>query len=318
MDSLESVKNLMTDSTAEYLVYLDGSLTTSQNLSSAFNGKAAALTIKGPSGWSGTNRDALYGSYTAASPGTMLIIGTTLPITLENIQIHGGHGTSSNKGGGIRISDCKADVTLKGLYIQDNHSTNEDGAGILVESNVSNGSILNIIGCRVEWNILHHTSVVGYAGAGLCIVNCAITLNIKEGDFQNNQVDFTGTSANPNISGVGLYLGNKATTTFDGFVVNYNAYTNLPGGKTATVSGGGCYLMGGTLTIKGNSKIENNTATKGGGLYIDANSSPRVTLESGSKIINNTATLGPDVCRKSSGTTFTVNGGTVGTPVATE
>lgn len=319
LDSLESIKNLLTDSTAEYLVYLDGSLTTSQTLSSNFDGKAAALTIKGPSGWSGTNRDALYGSYTAASPGTMLIIGTTLPITLENIQIHGGHATSSNAGGGIRISGCKADVTLKGLYIQDNHSTNEGGAGIVADSSVANGSKLNIIDCRVEWNVMYHTNNIGYSGVGLDIWNCSITINIKGGDFQNNRVDFTGTSASsPLITGVGLCLGNSATTTLDGVTINYNDYTNLPDGKTADVLGGGLYLQGGTLTIKGDSKIENNTAEKGGGLYINANASPRVTLESGSKIINNTATLGPDVCRKSSGTTFTNNGGTVGTAVATE
>lgn len=319
LDSLESIKNLLTDSTAEYLVYLDGSLTTSQNLSSAFDGKAAALTIKGPSGWAGTNRDALYGSYTAASPGTMLIIGTTLPITLENIQIHGGHATSSNAGGGIRISGCKADVTLKGLYIQDNHSTNEGGAGIVADSDVANGSKLNIIGCRVEWNVMYHTNNIGYSGVGLDIWNCSITINIKDGDFQNNKVDFTGTSASsPRINGVGLCLGNSATTTLDGVTINYNEYTNLPDGKTADVLGGGLYLQGGTLTIKGNSKIENNTAKKGGGLYINANASPRVTLESGSQIRNNTATLGPDVCRKSSGTTFTNNGGTIGTAVATE
>ena len=249
----------------------------------------------------------------------MLIIGTTLPITLDNIQIHGGHGTSSNKGGGIRIGDCKANVTLKGLYIQDNHATNSNGAAICVGSSTDgcDYTVLNIIGCRVEWNILHQKTVTKYSGAGLMIENSRITLNIQGGDFQMNKTSYSGVSADPRTEGIGLFLGNKATTTLDGVTINYHEYTDLPEGKTATVLGGGIYMQGGTLTIKGNSVIENNTATKGGGLYIHNNMTPSVTLQSGSRISGNSATLGPDVCTTSS-SYFTNSGGTVGTNVAVD
>ena len=315
--SLEDTSRLMDDNTIEYLVYLDGRLTTSQTLGSDFNDKASAITIKGCSGWSGTDAfDSLYGSYSESNPGTMLIIGTTVPIKVENIQIHGGYGGDTVQGGGIRIDDCKANVTLKELCIDDNHVKNLGGAGICFVT-VENGTVLNIIDCQVQNNIIHCNSTVGQSGAALKLSNQEITLNIKGGAFQYNKIDYAGQTSRPSINGLCMFLGNKATTIIDGVNISDNEYVNLSGSTEANILGGGIFIQGGNLTIKGNSTIGNgNKATKGGGLYIKKNMPVKVTLESGSSISGNIATTGPDVC-KVRGAEFN-NNGTVGTEIVEE
>jgi len=118
------------------------------------------------------------------------------------------------------------------------------------------------------------------------------------GTFTMNGGEISGNTASSYFGGGGVYVTSSGTFTMD----NGSKITN----NTAT-NGGGVYLSSGTITMKGGEISGNTTEGSGGGVYATYGT---FTMNNGSKITNNTAIQGGGVAVTYS-STFTMNGGEI-------
>ena len=112
----------------------------------------------------------------------------------------------------------------------------------------------------------------------------------------------------------GGILANNTAFEHGGAVYMTGGTFTMSGGtianNTASEHGGAVYMTGGTFTMS-RGTIANNTAKSGfgGGLYVDgSNKAVDITLSGNAKISNNTATNGGGVFMKGSGTKITLSG----------
>ena len=136
-----------------------------------------------------------------------------------------------------------------------------------------------------------------------------LTLNGSSGGVQNFvEIESGGYFT---LENGGILANNTAT---DGGAVYMNGGTFMMKGgiianNTAYKHGGGVHMKGGIFTMSGGT-IANNTATSGfgGGLSVDGdNKDVLITLSGNAKISNNTATNGGGVFMKGSGTKITLS-----------
>ena len=181
--SLSAALALIDDSSEDYTIYIDGTLTGEQELGSDLNGKAASITLTGKNGLNGVDvpKDSLNGGFTEDSKGKTLEISTSVPVTITNLKITGGYADGS--GGGLSV-ETNANVTLdSGAYICGNHATR--GGGVNIDGTLTMRERSTIIG-----NIAHNTET----GSGGVYIYTSGTLDMQGGLISTNMV-FGGSKA---------------------------------------------------------------------------------------------------------------------------
>gem|GEM_PF-6862656 len=168
-DTIEHACNAMTDSSVEYTILIDGTLTAKQFFKSCF---AASISIEGANGLypaghekAGEPMDAIDGSGIANNQKDyMLYIGRAFDITIKNLKITGGDRSGKRnegniEGGGIFLNSGKT-LTLSsgtlitknkaghggGVYVQDSTLVIEDGAKITKNTANGGGAVYNFGG----------------------------------------------------------------------------------------------------------------------------------------------------------------------------
>uniref|UniRef100_UPI00388F7E3D beta strand repeat-containing protein n=1 Tax=Treponema sp. TaxID=166 RepID=UPI00388F7E3D len=299
----------------DYRIFVNGTLTGINEISSSVNGKAQSITV---SGLTGNSTDILNGN----SAGTVLTVSTTVPVTIRKLKITGG---ISENGGGLNIA-AGADVTLGEGSLITGNSASGDGGGIY------NKGTLTLSGGTISAN-----EVTGASSAGGGVYNTktfTMTGGTIGGSTASNANKASGSAALG--GGVGNY-GSSAIFTMQGGLISHNeaekgggvygessaAITIEDGtisGNSASAAGGGIYVssLGNTdkIEIKGGT-ISSNTAGEGGAGIMAVSSNLKI---SGGTIQKNSAgaNAGGGICFNGASNTLTISGGTIGGTSASE
>ena len=251
--AVEAIAALNTS--ADYTIYIDGTVTGAQAIGEALNGKASSLTIVGvnPLDSDGKPTTILNGNFTSSSlVGTTLTVSTSVSVTISNLKITGGNMQSS--GGGIHNSASSNLTIASGSLVTGNKAGNSGGG-------ICNLGTLTISSGEVSGN------EAGYYGGG--VYNSG-TFTMTSGTISEN----TNTSTYYGGGGV----SNEGTFNFQGGQI----YENTAAGSM----GGGIYNAG-TLTMTAGT-IEKNSARYGGGILCAEGAA--FTMEGGS-IRENTVSI---------------------------
>ena len=273
-----------------YTIVVDGTVTenvsiTSGNLSDA---KAESLLIRGKTG---NTTDKLDGN----KNGTVLTIGSYVPITLQDITITNGYTSNSYAAGGISVTQYSSNVTLgKGALITGNKNTSSSSrapGGVYV-----NGTLI-IEGAE----IINNEAYCYGGGVFLNNVNQAI-LVMNSGKISGNKI----TAETSSSTGGGVYMAAGSSFTMNGGEIS---------GNKAYYYGGGVYVNNSCKFSMNGGTIASNTAKTGGGVYLYKGSSNEFSMSGNAAIPagddgTNTVEL--------NGKTITITGDlTAAAPVAT-
>jgi hypothetical protein len=185
-------------------------------------------------------------------------------VTLTNLVIRGGRGTSG-AGGGIRMTGA-INVTLDNTVVREN--TAERGGGIYVElptGTTTGGQLTLLPGAVVE----HNTATQG-SGGGIYAVGGHVRMHVSGTRVGNNTAAGAG-------GGIAILDG---TFVSNGFVPQqqYTADGAKIVSNTAGTIGGGLYVNGTSAVVYARELIvdSNKAATGGGGIF--ASGGARVDL----------------------------------------
>jgi hypothetical protein len=254
----------------------------------------------------------------AQGKGRVMYIGKNANVALENLILTGGYlaytdtaDSAAYKGAGLYILNSTAKVTIKNCEISENVIDNGYGAGLCVGYLDGESLNLTIENSKISNNTIKHDSngASSQAGAGIAIENVGANIAIKDSQITGNKINQEGivnSSNPPGDKGVGLWLGNKATTIISGTAIKNNIIENAA--STNENAGGGVYLNGGTLEIQNstenNTIISGNSSGYGGGVYVEGDGTFNMA---GGTISGCSASEGGAVYI--SGGTFTMNDG---------
>jgi uncharacterized repeat protein (TIGR01451 family)/CSLREA domain-containing protein len=197
----------------------------------------------------------------AETQGGGLWVGGGATATLTDVTVTGNE--AGRGGGGIGVLSGSS-ATISGGTISDNHVT----TGLFVGGGLaSNGSV------TMDGTLISSNTATGWGGG----------LYFNGGSFNLTGITVNNNSA-PNGGGVAVD---------DGAPINGSITSALIRGNTATDSGGGISMLGGTITVT-DSRILSNTAGNEGGGYFHASGTSSVTnscivLNSDTAVFNNTA-----------------------------
>ena len=246
--SISDAAAQMNDSTKDYIISISGLITGPQTISSTV--QANSITIKGATSTDATNvpNNGINANLADGEAGTALTINTTVPVTLNNICVKGGHGTEKDSaiiGGGLLLGE-KAHVCL------DNNT-------------------------RILQNITYDKGdgTPGY-GAGVYISN-------KAKLYENKYCHITENTAT--CRGAGVYIASGGTlqtmaesgsyvtlNTFDtDFIFNNNV---IPCGGAVYIDDGATYEMFGAWLWVNCEDIDN---CLGSGIYLSTTGKLRVS-----------------------------------------
>ncbi|MBR5965191.1 MAG: leucine-rich repeat protein [Treponema sp.] len=261
--------------------------------------KCAALTIEG---------DSADSAIDGGNFGSALTVDTAVPVTIKNLKITKGIGTTISgldEGGGLYVKSGK--VTLSdGAAITGNHATNGGGAFVCDGATLIMNSTSQIFGNYAVENskgggaggalflnsgakfFMHGSAIIGKA---LATGKTAQNLDQDSASNYSRMGGAIGGSGN-------IYLGyascdnsgepQEPTNLTGGVIGNYSRGTGggiWVGGKVymasgkisdnkGASSGGGVYLSdSGQMSLAGGSVLQ-NAAANGGGIYIDYMTSP--------------------------------------------
>ncbi len=257
------------DGSSEYRIYIKGNINNTSENSSFINNSFINITP--------TNTLNLlicgFGNeksiINAERNGRVMYIGENANVTLQNLILTGGYLTNE-KGAGLYILNNDANVKIENSEISENVMDNGYGAGLYVGYHLVDESLnLTIENSKISNNTIKHDSsgALSQAGAGIDIENVAVKLTITNSDISENVIDQKNCSGDEvKDYGVGLCLGNKATTIISGTAITNNIIVNAA--STNKNAGGGICIDGGTLEINGATKILGNLSGSGGGLYL--------------------------------------------------
>ena len=271
----------------DYTIFIDGTITTAQEIKNISKAYAKSITVKGKNGINESTQvpnDALSGNYAYGNSGSMLTIETTVPVIVENLKISGGY----DLGAGIRINAENCDVTLSSGTLITGNKYYGNGAGVYVNSN----SKLTIDGAVIKANIGDPLSSSGDAhGIGVYSLgkelvikgNSKITDNtctLTGGSYsavacvRNSSTDTVTIEGNAEITnnGVrGLFIRSVSLTLKDNSKItgNQNQSTNS---NSDQCCGGGIYASlysyDFSISISDNVDISGNSAKYGAGLFV--------------------------------------------------
>ncbi|MBE6361931.1 MAG: hypothetical protein E7059_10840, partial [Treponema bryantii] len=273
-DVIEKI-NTINNSSSEYRIYIKGNINNTSENSSFINNsfinitppKTLNLLICG----FGNEKSKINAERNESQTGRVMYIGENANVTLQNLILTGGY-LEKDKGAGLYILNNNAIVKIENSEISENVIDNGYGAGLHVGYLADESLNLTIENSKISRNTIKHDSngaLLSQAGAGIHIENVAVTLTITNSDISENVIDQKNCNSDEfNDYGVGLCLGNKATTIISGTAIKNNKIENAA--STNENAGGGVYLNGGTLKIQNstenNTVISGNSSTIGGGV----------------------------------------------------
>lgn len=281
-------------STKNYQIFISGTLTGKQTLTSNLDNKAASITIQGLNGLDENKipQDSLNGN----QAGTTLTVETSVPISIKNLKITGG---KSSNGGGLYLQNQSVVVKLlDGTLITENEATYGGGvynkgtlfmAGsamigkststIATSSSYGNSSTTSGAGI---YSISGSKIYLGYTSWTSSSVNCPLKLTGGVcGNYLSNSssisaygggifnvgqlyIDSGNISYNYAINGAGIYTESDITMT--GGTIEGNE------GNSSGYGGGVGVYNGKTFTMSGDSKILDNKNMKfGAGIFLNYN-----------------------------------------------
>ncbi|MBQ7159809.1 MAG: InlB B-repeat-containing protein [Treponema sp.] len=223
--------NAQNDSTKDYIITLDGEITGAQVIEDPTGGKIKANTIKivGKSTSTSTLVDIINAS--GSGTGSALAIKTTVPVTLRQIVIKGGHGTQIGSGGDAKLAGG-------GLFLG-------EGAAVSFE------------------NYATVTENTAGAGAGVYISKDAkFVMNYKT-KVCNNTASHYGAGIYVANGGYLKTIAGSGSDIYENSLENSDT--------TVTVKGGGIYLEGGATLEQLGTYVRNNSVSAGGlgsGIYM--------------------------------------------------
>ena len=269
--------------------------TLSKDSTTIFN-HAKSVTIKGVTALAdGVPQDAID----AGSAGTALTVASAVPITIQNLKITKGGGSSVTNGGGISMSSV-TDVTISsGALITANKAKNH-GGGIYC-----NGGKLKIAGGKITANEAGGGSD-SRGGIGL-YANSSAEITMTGGEISSNK-----NTSDLDVKGGGVKLEGGATFRMSAGEVKDNQ-TRMHGANFY-VNGGKVYLSGTGKITGGYIEATSNNDAIGAAMWLQASNA--VFEMSGGEISGNkvkgktnyTACAGIYV---TSGATFTMTGGKI-------
>ena len=266
------------NSTTDYRIFICGTITGTQKIESITTENAKSITIKG---YSGNTTDILNGG----TSGSVLFVDTTVPVTITNLKITGGKGTttqisSSNSplcGGGINIK--RGTVTLStNALITGNHAAYGGGVYVASEAklfmsanSVVGNPITNSTTTASAENYTTYSNCANYAtafGGGIYVNGGELYLGYTNGTTPTLDETFTGgvirnacikTDNNSGVGG-GIYCNGSIFKMSKGKVA-YN-YSELYGGGIKITG------ISSIFDFSGGSIEKNTTVYKGGGIHI--------------------------------------------------
>lgn len=230
--------------------------------------KNSTVTVIGGS-ISGNNA-AGSGWSTSGGGGVYAEGGST--VNLKDVTVSDNHVTGNyGGGGGIKVNDGK--LTVDNAKILEN-TTNSSGGGISVKN-----SDLTVTDSEIRNNVAG-----GQNGGGVEIIGSAT--DNKEHTITDTQI--TGNRAEERGGGVFV---NKANITIKDSTLDKNHAMHVDGSQ-ASSEGGGLGVMGGKDITLDNTKVTNNSAKDGGGIWVRDDVDTAVTIKNGCVISGNKSVYG--------------------------
>ncbi|WP_277202722.1 DUF4347 domain-containing protein [Victivallis vadensis] len=202
----------------------------------------------------------------ASGMGGGILVGKNMgAFTVSDTKIH--HNTAAG-GGGIYINDngnlsFGDNVKIYSNVAKANNNSQGRGGGI----NINNqGSLIidGVKGLEIYDNVSEATLTDGdpIGGGGIYVLDSALSIT-------NSEASIYGNSA---INGGGVFACRNSVVTLDGVLIYQNSAVD-GGGVFVNAGRDGTYgCNGGALTLSGETKIYENTASNhGAGLYVHAN-----------------------------------------------
>ena len=296
--SLNDAIAVCISSTTAYTIKVCGTVTGSSTIGSSVS--ADSISIEGVSG---SDVDILDGSAT----GSVLRIEKALNVTLKNIQITNGGGSTVNCGGGLYISSGANVVLENDVLITENTAT-QKGGGVYLYGD--NSKLTMKIGSKITKNYISATEDDGstYGGGGVYVENVSYSddtaeLVLNGGEISEHDLAYKMRGAGVFVkkSKITLNSGkitkNKATDIAANVMLDVNSKMTMSGGEISygevngigDASAAGVWINGsGTMTMSGG-KICNNTV----------------------KAANESVGRGAGVTAWQTGSTFTMTGGEI-------
>ena len=274
------------DGSSEYRIYIKGNINNTSENSSFINDSFINITPTNTLNLLicsfGNEKSTINAERDESQTGRVMYIGENANVTLQNLILTGGYLTNDN-GAGLYILNNNANVKIENSEISGNVIDNGCGAGLCVGYHLVGESLnLTIENSKISRNTIKHDSngALSQAGSGIDIENVAVILTITNSEISENVIDQNNcSSVEFNDYGVGLCLGNRATTIISGTAIKNNKIKNAA--STNENAGGGVYLDGGTLTIQNstenNTVISGNSSTIGGGVAVTTADSASTT-----------------------------------------
>lgn len=326
---------------AEYTILINGTITGTQSITSACNGKAASIRLCGINTDKETDSVTPKHKLNGNAGGTTLTIGTSVPVKIENLLITGGSNTSGN-GGGIAITDGNVELS-NGTVV--NGNTAKTGGGVYLTSGnlYLNGTAVvgkpGTVSALPSYNESTSTWTYGNmateTGGGIGIGAGTLWLGYSPattpgedptdvtttGGVIYNLVTPSASVTHGDTHGGGID-NNHGTVNIAHGRVSYNYAGGKGTGQNDVGSGGGISTAY-NFALKGNAEISHNESAYGGGVYItyDGTYYGNFTM-SGGTITSNASKKqheqwgdGGGVCIGGGGN-FTMSGGTISSNTA--
>ena len=216
------------------------------------------------------NNAAGSGWSTSGGGGVYAEGGST--VNLKDVTVSDNHVTGNyGGGGGIKVNDGK--LTVDNAKILEN-TTNSSGGGISVKN-----SDLTVTDSEIRNNVAG-----GQNGGGVEIIGSAT--DNKEHTITDTQI--TGNRAEERGGGVFV---NKASITIKDSTLDENHAMHVDGTQ-ASSEGGGLGVMGGKDITLDNTKVTNNSAKDGGGIWVRDDVDTAVTIKNDCVISGNKSVYG--------------------------
>ena len=219
----------------------------------------------------GINTDAtLSGGFGANKPGTVLTIGTSVPVELQNLTVTGGYNTN---GGGIYVSAAGASLTLTNSVTVTGNTATSNGGGIYFAGTSALKANLIMKGSSIS---KIDSNVAGSNGGGVYLSNANLCMSGYSmiGPLNANATAQSGSSAHSNqaANGAGVYADSGASVWLGYTEASDSSTADLASGygikyNYATASGGGIYFAGANLKLYSGIVSFNQCVSSGGGIY---------------------------------------------------
>ena len=298
--SISDAAAQMNDSTKDYIIALSGIITGPQTIPGTV--QANSITIKGATGTDATNvpNNGINANLADGVEGTALTINTTVPVTLNNICVKGGHGTEKDGaiiGGGLLLGEnahvCLDNNTriLQNITYDKGDGTPGYGAGVYISNKAK---LYENKYCHITEN------TATCRGAGIYIANGGTLQTMAESGsyitLNTFDTNFTDSSNNPvTRCGGAVYIEDGATYEMFGAWLWVNCL-DTENCLIDNCLGSGIYLSTtGKLRVKGHTEVvvPNDIYLKNGAsIEIDAALDPSNPSNTGGPVI--TARLKPE------------------------